>query len=473
MNRKITQLAVIGAGSGGYPAAFLAADLGMQVTLIDPEPNPGGVCLYRGCIPTKTLLHVARVIRETEEAERYGVKFARLEIDLDTVRSWKERVVQKMTEGLGVLSKQRKIRWIQGQARFIDSKILEVTKTEGSRESVEFEHAICATGSHSALLPSVLCDSSRVLDSTSALELQDVPESLLIVGGGYIGLELGTIYAALGTRISIVEMMGQLLPGADQDLVRIFSRNAKNIFESIILNTTIIEMKEQEKGIQVVMKNSLKEIQKASFQKVLVTVGRQPNSGDLGLENTKVKVNVEGFIRVNQQYQTNDPSIYAVGDVVGGSLLAHKATHEGKMAVQKIAGCSVSSKSKVIPSVLFTDPEIAWCGLTEIEAKEAGRTVSAVSFPWGASGRAATLGRSDGLTKLIIDPSTEKIIGVGIVGTGAGELIAEGVLAVETGVRASELSAAVHPHPTLSETLMEAADLFHGRCTHFYRPLKK
>ncbi|MBN2029595.1 dihydrolipoyl dehydrogenase [bacterium] len=473
MNEKSTQLAVIGGGPGGYPAAFLAADLGMQVTLIDPEPNPGGVCLYRGCIPTKTLLHVVRVIRETEEAGRMGLKFSKPEIDLETVRNWKETVVQKMTEGLGQLSELREIKRIRGRGRFLSSHMLEIDKTDNTKESLKFEHALIATGSRSASLPNIPFNASRILDSDSALELQNIPESLLVVGGGYIGLELGTIYSALGSRVTIVEMMDRLLPGADQDLVRVFSRNAKKTFESILLGTTVTDMKEQGQGIQIVLKNNREEIQKVSFEKVLITVGRLPNSENLGLNNTNVKINHKGFVQVNQFCHTDDPTIYAVGDVVGGPLLAHKATYEGKLAVQTIAGHGASAKSKIIPAVLFTDPEIAWCGLTEVEAQEKGRDFSVASFPWGASGRSATLGRNDGLTKLVVDPYTEKIVGVGIVGPGAGELIAEGVLAIEMGATVSDLSAAVHPHPTLSETLMEAAEMFHGRCTHFYRPLKK
>lgn len=473
MNEKSTQLAVIGGGPGGYPAAFLAADLGLQVTLIDPEPNPGGVCLYRGCVPTKTLLHIAKIVRETEEADRLGLTFSKPEICLETVRNWKDNVVKKMTEGVGQLSGLRKIERIRGYGRFLNSHMLEIEKTDKTKETLKFEHAIIATGSRSASLPNIPFDSSRIWDSDSALELREIPESLLIVGGGYIGLELGTIYSALGSRVSIVEMMDQLLPGADQDLVRVFSRNARNIFESILLNTTVAEIKEQGKEALVALKNSRGEIQEVSFQKVLVTVGRRPNSENIGLEKTKVKTDQQGLIQIDQQYRTDDPSIYAIGDVVGGPLLAHKATHEGKRAVEAIAGLQPSTKDKVIPAVLFTDPEIAWCGLTESEAQKTGRDVSVASFPWGASSRAATLGRNDGLTKLIVDPSTEKILGVGIVGSGAGELIAEGVLAVEMGASVSDLSSAIHPHPTLSETIMEAAEAFYGRCTHFYRPLKK
>ncbi len=473
MNEKSTQLAVIGGGPGGYPAAFLAADLDMQVILIDPEPNPGGVCLYRGCIPTKALLHTAKVIRETEDAARLGLQFSKPEIDLDAVRSWKENIVKKMTEGLGQLSGLRKIERIQGYGRFLSSHVLEIEKTDKTKETLKFEHAIIATGSRSASLPNIAFDSSRIWDSDSALELQDIPESLLVVGGGYIGLELGTIYSALGSRVTIVEVMDQLLPGADQDLVRIFSRNGREIFESMLLGTTVVDIKEKEDGIQVSLKNNRDKIRESVFEKVLITVGRRPNSEHLHLENTKVQTDQKGFIQVNPKYQTDDPPIYAVGDVVGGPLLAHKATYEGKNAVNTIVGNNTSAKSKVIPAVLFTDPEIAWCGLTEAEAKEKGRDISVASFPWGASGRAATLGRNDGLTKLIVDPSNDKIMGIGLVGPGAGELIAEGVLAIEMGATVSDLSAVIHPHPTLSETVMEAAEMFHGRCTHFYRPLPK
>jgi len=466
------QLVVIGAGPGGYPAAFLAADMGMQVTLIDPEPNPGGVCLYRGCIPTKTLLHIAKVIREADEARKWGVEFTHPKIHLDHIRAFKNSVVQKMTGGIGQLCKLRKITAIQGTARFLDPHTLSVQKKDGTFEKLRFDHAILATGSHSASLPNTSIASPHIMDSTQAMELESVPETMLVVGGGYIGLELGTVYATLGTRVSVVEMMPSLLPGADEDLVRVYSQSTKNFFHEIMLRTMVSRMEETQNGIKVRFEGEGATVKEKMFNKVLITVGRKPNSSDLGLEQTKIECDRSGFVRINKQCQTAEPSIYAIGDVVGGALLAHKATHEGKVAVEVIAGKNATFEPRAIPAVLFTDPEIAWCGLTETEAKNAGREVTVAKFPWGASGRASTLGRMDGLTKLLVDAKTEKILGVGLVGPGAGELISEGALAVEMEASVSDVAKTIHPHPTLSETLMEAAEVFYGHCTHIYRPKK-
>lgn len=465
-----TQLAVIGAGPGGYPAAFFAADMGMEVTLIDPEPNPGGVCLYRGCIPTKTLLHVADVIREAEEAKAWGVEFSRPHMDIDKIRSWKNRVVQKITGGTGQLTKQRKINYVQGRARFSDGQSLEIQPVEGDRVQMSFEKAILATGSYPASLPNITIDSPSVMNSDAALELPDIPKSLLVVGGGYIGLEMGTIYASLGSEVSVVEMLPDILPGGDADLVRTYRLTARKLFVSIETNTMVTDMQEEAGGIRVTLKGKNGEKEEKVYEKVLITVGRKPNSEGLGLENTKVEVDGRGFIKVDPQRRTSESSVYAIGDVVGGAMLAHKATHEGRVAVKSILGHDVSFEPKAIPAVLFTDPEVAWCGLTETEAKETGQEIQIAKFPWGASGRAGSLGRMDGVTKLIIDPATEKILGVGLVGPGAGELISEGALAVEMGLKASDMARTIHPHPTLSETLMEAADVFYGHCTHFYRP---
>ena len=464
------QLVVIGAGPGGYAAAFLAADLGMQVTLIDPEPNPGGICLYRGCIPTKTLLHAAKVITESGEAKDWGVEFSEPKISVDKMRSWKDNVVNKLTTGLGQLCKRRKIDYIQGKATFVDANTLKVTKNKGNSEQLSFKHAILATGSHPAAIPNLSIDSPRVLDSTTALDLENIPESLLIVGGGYIGLELGTIYATLGTKVSVVEMMPGLLPGADRDLVSVLYKRIENLFETIMLNTTVAEMKVQENGIKVKFEGKDLEKKEKLYEKVLVSVGRKPNSNNLGLENTKVEVDNNGFIKVNKQCQTAEPSVYAIGDVVGEPMLAHKASHEARTAVEAITGHKVAFEPRAIPAVVFTDPEITWCGLTETQAREKNRKVEIVKFPWGASGRAITLGRSDGLTKLIIDPDTKRILGVGIAGVGAGELISEGVLAIEMAALVSDIMLTIHPHPTLSETIMEAAEVFFGQSTHFYRP---
>jgi len=468
-NTNSTQVAVIGGGPGGYPAAFLAADLGLQVTLIDLELEPGGVCLYRGCIPSKALLHVAKLISEAREAADWGIEFSEPEIDIEKLRAWKNTVVQQMTGGVAQLAKHRKVNFIQGRASFLDATTLQIEKAEGEKEILSFEQAIVATGSRPATIPGLALDSDRLMDSTSALELGDIPESLLVIGGGYIGLELGTVYAALGSRVSVVEMLPGLLPGADRDLVRILSKRLEKLFQSIMLNTTVAEMEDVKDGIKVNLEGDVEEPEQ-TFEKVLMSVGRKPNSSGLGLENTQVEIDERGFIRVDGQRRTAEPTIYAIGDVAGEPMLAHKATHEGRVAAEAIAGHKVAYEPHAIPAVVFTDPEVAWCGLTETQAKEEGRSIELVRFPWGASGRATTLGRNDGLTKLIIDPDTERILGVGVVGSGAGELIAEGVLAVEMAALASDIKLSIHPHPTLSETVMEAAEVFFGQSTHFYRP---
>ena len=466
------RIAVIGAGPGGYAAAFLAADLGMQVTLIDPELNPGGVCLYRGCIPSKALLHVAKLIDESRHAKDWGIDFAAPQIDLARLRSWKENVVKKLTGGLGVLSKQRKVEYIQGRASFESSTTLSVTRAGTADESRSFDRIIIATGSRPAIVPALKLDTPRMLDSTSALDLADVPSTLLVVGGGYIGLELGTVYAALGSKVSVVEMLPGLLPGADRDLVLPLYKRLEKSFASIMLNTTVAGVKEEAAGLRVTFDGpEVKEREKV-FDKVLVSVGRKPNSEILGLDKTQVKLGPRGFIQVNKQLQTDDPAIYAIGDVVGEPMLAHKASHEGRTAVEAIAGHKVAFEPNAIPAVIFTDPEIAWAGLTETRAQKENREINVAKFPWGASGRAMTLDRPEGMTKLIIDPQTERVLGVGIVGAGAGELIAEGVLAIEMGAVAKDIALTIHPHPTLSETVMESAEVFFGASTHVYRPKK-
>lgn len=464
-----TQLAVIGGGPGGYPAAFLAADLGMDVTLIDLEPNPGGVCLYRGCIPSKALLHVAKVISEARHASNWGIEFSQPVIDIDRLREWKEGVVKRLTDGLGQLSRQRKVRYIRGRATFLSPKTLKVQNQDGE-ELLRFKHAIIATGSRPATLPDLTIESPRILDSTSALDLPDIPKTMLVIGGGYIGLELGTVYAALGTRVTVVEMTPGLMPGVDRDLVSVLSRRLERVFDSIMLSTRVVWMEEGKNGIRVRFEGAGGKEAERVFEKVLVSVGRKPNSDGLGLENAGVRVDQNGFIEVDIKRRTSEPAIFALGDVAGEPMLAHKATHEGRVAAKAIAGHKVAFEPQAIPAVVFTDPEIAWCGLTETEAKEKNLPVKIARFPWGASGRATTLDRNDGVTKLLIDPETERILGVGIVGTGAGELIAEGVLAVEMAALASDLELTIHPHPTLSETVMEAAEVFFGTSTHLYRP---
>jgi dihydrolipoamide dehydrogenase len=464
------KVAVIGGGPGGYAAAFLAADLGMSVTLIDPELNPGGVCLYRGCIPSKALLHVAKLLEEAQQAKSWGIEFQAPKVDLDRLRSFKENVVKKLTGGLGVLSKQRKVRYIQGQAAFENSTTLSVSKVDGAQESLSFDRIIIATGSRPAVVPTLKLDTPRLMDSTGALNLEDIPGTLLVVGGGYIGLELGSVYAALGTRVTVVEMLPGLLPGADRDLVLPLHKRLEKLFEGILLNTTVASVKNEGSAIRAALKAQDHSIQEKVFDRVLVSVGRKPNSEIPGLERTRVKVGPKGFLQVNKQLRTDDSSIYAIGDVVGEPMLAHKASHEGRVAVEAIAGQKVAFEPNAIPAVVFTDPEVAWCGMTETQAEIENREIKVAKFPWAASGRAVTLDRPEGMTKLVIDPQTERVLGVGIVGAGAGELIAEGVLAIEMAALAKDVALSIHPHPTLSETVMESAEVFYGTSTHIYRP---
>ncbi len=463
-------LAVVGGGPGGYAAAFLAADLGMTVTLIDPELNPGGVCLYRGCIPSKALLHVAKLIEESQQAKNWGIDFAAPKVDLARLRSWKEGVIKKLTGGLGVLSKQRKVHYVQGRAAFENSTTLRVTKSDGSEESLAFDRIVIATGSRPAIVPTLKLDTPRMMDSTGALNLEDVPGSLLVVGGGYIGLELGSVYAALGTRVTVVEMLSGLLPGADRDLVLPLHKRLEKLFEGILLNTTVAAVKDEGSGIRATLQGQDGNVQEKVFDRVLVSVGRKPNSEIPGLEKTRVQLGPRGFIQVNKQLQTEDPAIYAIGDVVGEPMLAHKAMHEGRTAAEAIAGHKVAFEPNAIPAVVFTDPEVAWCGLTETQAQNENREIKVAKFPWAASGRAITLDRPEGMTKLLIDPQTERVLGVGIVGAGAGELIAEGVLAIEMAALAKDVAMTIHPHPTLSETIMNSAEVFFGTPTDIYRP---
>ncbi len=464
------RVAVVGGGPGGYAAAFLAADLGMKVTLIDPEANPGGVCLYRGCIPSKALLHVAKLIEESHQAKNWGIDFGEPKVDVARLRSWKESVVKKLTGGLGQLAKQRSVTYVQGKAAFENSNTLRVAKAKGGDESLNFDRIILATGSRPAVIPSLKIDSPRLLDSTGALDVQDVPKTLLVVGGGYIGLELGSVYAALGTRVTVVEMTDGLLPGADRDLVLPLHKRLEKLFDGVLLNTTVASLKEEKNGVRAAFEGKAVKEREKVFDKVLVSVGRKPNSEIAGLDKTRVKVGAKGFIQVNKQLQTDDPAIFAIGDVVGEPMLAHKATHEGRTAVEVIAGHKYTFEPNAIPAVVFTDPEIAWAGLTETQAQAQGKQVKVAKFPWAASGRALTLDRTDGLTKMLVDPETERVLGVGIVGPGAGELIAEGTLAIEMAALAGDVELTIHPHPTLSETVMNAAEVFYGTSTDIYRP---
>lgn len=465
-----TQLVVLGAGPGGYAAAFLAADLGIATTLVDTEANPGGVCLYRGCIPSKTLLHAAKVIHEARDAAHYGLSFGEPQIDLDKLRAFEFGVVQRLTGGTGQLAKARKINYIQGRGKFVDGKTLSVT-TEKGEEKLTFDHAILATGSRPAVIPSFNIGSDRVMDSTAALKLESIPKSLLVVGGGYIGLELGSVYSAIGSQVTVVEATPGLLPGADRDLVGVLQKRLEKQFAGIWLDTKVASIAEEKDGIRVKFEG--KHAGEHVYEKLLVAVGRTPNSKDLGLENTKVQVNKRGFVEVDAKRQTAEPTIYAIGDIAGDPMLAHKASHEGRIAVEAIAGHAVAYEPSAIPAVIFTDPEIAWCGVTETTATRDGRKIKVAKFPWAASGRAVTLDATEGFTKLILEPETDRILGVAIVGSGAGELIGEGVLAVEMGALADDLKLSIHPHPTLSETLMEAAEVTFGQATHIKAPKPK
>jgi len=465
-----TRLAVIGAGPAGYAAAFLGADLGLDTVLIDPEPNPGGVCLFRGCIPSKALLHVADTLERARQAAECGISFADPEIDRERLRAWKDGVVERLTGGLGDLAKRRGIRRLRGRARFLDGGTLQVDTADGTEGlRLSFQDAILATGSRPGRLP-FLPRSDRVMDSTGALALREIPQRLLVIGGGYIGLELGTVYAALGSRVTVVEMTGSLLPGVDPDLVRPLARRLEGRLESVRLETRVVSAEETRDGLSVTFEGDQAPDGPQTFDRVLVSVGRKPNTEDLGLDRTRAKIGEDGFVEADAQQRTGEPSIYAVGDVAGQPMLAHKGSHQGRTAAEVIAGRHVSFAPRAIPAVVFTDPEIAWCGLTEAEAKQQNRKVQVARFPWSASGRARTLGRPEGVTKLLLDPESERVLGVGIAGSGAGELISEGVLAVEMGALAADLSLCIHPHPTLSETLMEAAEVFFGLSTHVYRP---
>ena len=480
-----TQLAVIGAGPGGYAAAFLAADLGMEVTLIDARPRLGGVCLLQGCIPSKALLHVAKTMSDARHLADWGVVFGEPSIDLDAVRARKQKVIAMLTGGLGQLSRRRKIKVVNARATFLDSStlFLESLRLESARDQdgpleddqVRFEHCILATGSSPTKIPVLDIPSGRVMDSTAALALADVPESLLVVGGGYIGLELGTVYSALGSRVSVVEMTDRLLPGADTNLVKPLAKRLGQEFEAVYLDTKVAAIAPREDSVEVTFEGQAvspgEEVKR--FDRVLVAVGRSPNSAGLGLENTAVEIDGRGFVVVDDRQRTADAKIMAIGDVAGEPMLAHKASHQGKVAVEILAGKAAMFQPEAIPAVVFTDPEIAWAGLTEEQATAEGRRVEVAQFPWMASGRAQAVGRPEGLTKWLVDPHDNRLLGCGIVGHGAGDLISEAVLAIENGTTADELSAVIHPHPTFSETLAAAAEVHLGLATDLYRPKRK
>ncbi|HWL07125.1 MAG TPA: dihydrolipoyl dehydrogenase [Planctomicrobium sp.] len=463
---------VLGAGPGGYPAAFDAADHGKTVILVDQDAQPGGVCLNRGCIPSKALLHVSKLIHEAKEASDWGVTFSKPEINLDKIRDFKNSVISKMTGGIRQLSTARKVKLIQARGTFENSGTMKLSYPDGTTGKLTFDHCIVAVGSRPAVPKIFDIEDDRVMDSTGALELKDIPETLLIVGGGIIGLELGSVYAALGSHATVVEMLPDILPGTDRDLVNPLKKRLEKEFVAIHTNTKVNSLKATKDGIVAELEGEGVSSPQ-TFDRVLISIGRIPNGSGIGLENTKAKVTDRGFIEVDRTMKTSDPKILAIGDVVGNPMLAHKATREAKIAVGTILGEPVEFDNLAIPSVIYTDPEIAWCGLTETQAKEKGQEVIVTKFPWAASGRAQAIGRPEGLTKLIVDPKTERILGMGIVGVGAGEMISEGVLAVETAAVARDLAESIHPHPTISETIMESAEAVFGQATHRFLPKKK
>ncbi|TMA90258.1 MAG: dihydrolipoyl dehydrogenase [Deltaproteobacteria bacterium] len=459
-----TEILVLGAGPGGYTAAFYAADKGKKVTLVEQNRRLGGICLNVGCIPSKALLHATEILREATDSAHRGIVFGSPKVDLDRLRNWKEAILEKLGQGLRGLAQHRGVQVVHGRGHFEDSQTLRVETSEGQK-FIRYQKAIIAVGSKPTMPNAFDLGNKRIMTSTEALELPDIPQDFLIVGGGYIGMELGTVYAALGSKVVVLEALPSILTGIDPDLVRPVARAAQKAFKEIRVNTKVLKMATAGKQIKVTMEVN-KESREELYDRVLVSVGRSPNYADLGLENTKVTKDDKGFIQCNPQQQTEDPNIYAIGDVNGGALLAHRASKEAKIAVEAMLGEPSAFENIVIPAVVYTHPEVAWCGLTETEAKQKGIEIQVAKFLWGASGRALTLDRPDGLTKLVIDPDSERILGVGIAGAGAGELISEGVLAVEMGATARDLADSVHPHPTLSETLMEAAESFYGTATH-------
>ena len=465
MSERPLRVAVIGAGPGGYPAAFGAAKAGFDVTLIDEHEQLGGVCLRCGCIPSKTLLHAADVMATAAEAKQFGIEFGEPSIAIEQLLNWKDKVIGQMSGGVAQLARAHKVKVVCGRARFEGEGKLAV---DGAQPSlIEYDRAIVATGSSPARLPMFDHTHPNILDSTSALDIEGPPANLLVVGGGYIGLELGSVYAALGTRVTVVEMTAGLLPGADRDLVRPLQKRLQANFQQILLRTRVISATPSDESVRVVFLGEDAPVPPATFDRVLVAVGRKPNSADLNLESVAVSTSAQGFIKVDAQQRTDNGAVFAIGDVVGGAMLAHKATAEARVAVDAIAGHPNTFDHAAIPAVVFTDPEIAWTGLTETEARANGREIRIVRFPWAASGRATAIGRTEGLTKLIIDPVDERVLGAGIVGAGAGELIAAQVIAIEMGALVNEVAHSIHPHPTVSETVMEAAEVFYGASPHY------
>ncbi|OIR18134.1 dihydrolipoyl dehydrogenase [mine drainage metagenome] len=466
------EVVVLGAGPGGYTAAFRAADLGKQVVLIEKESALGGVCLNVGCIPSKALLHVAKVITEAEEVGHHGVTFGKPKIDIDGIRAWKESVISKSTGGLAGLAKQRKVQVLSGKAQFSSPNSLSVQTADGVK-TVTFDNAIVAAGSSVARIPGFPYDDPRMIDSTGALALKDIPKRMLVIGGGIIGLEMATVYDALGSKITVVELMDQLMPGADKDLVKPLHTRIAKRYESIMLKTKVTKIEATKAGLKVTFEGEQAPAEAQLYDKVLMAVGRRPNGREISAEAAGLTVNERGFIPVDKQMRTNVPHIFAIGDIVGDPMLAHKAVHEGKVAAENIAGHKAFFEPMTIPSVAYTDPEVAWMGLTETQAQAKGIAYEKASFPWMASGRAGSVGRPEGITKVLLDPTSRRILGMGIVGVNAGELIAEGVLALEMGADMEDIGLTIHPHPTLSETLCFAAEMAEGTITDLPNTKKK
>ena len=469
---KHYEIVVIGAGPGGYAAAFRAADLGKRVLLIDRDNELGGVCLNRGCIPSKALLHISKVMSEAEHLSKMGVTYSKPAIDIDQVRAHINKIVSQLNGGIAQMAKARKVDTIQGLAAFKSNSELNI-ETEDGHISISFDKCIIAAGSTSAMIPGVPNDHPSILTSKTALDLVDIPEKLLVIGGGVIGLELGQVYAALGSRVSVVEFLPTLLPGTDPDLVKPLQRKLKNQFESILVSSKVISVETNENGTLTVAIENDKGTKREGFNKVLVSVGRKPNSNFLNLDSTDIEMDDFGFINVDVYQRTSIKNIFAIGDIAGNPMLAHKATHEGKVAAEVASGHPAAFDARAIPSVVYTDPEVAWAGLTEIEAKEKNISYESGDFPWAASGKALAIGANQGKTKILFDPETKQVLGVGIVGPGAGDLISEGMLAIEMGADAEDIGLTIHPHPTLSETFAAAAEMFSGTITDLYIPKKK
>ena len=461
-------LVVVGTGPGGYTAAFYAADQGYKVTLLDSSEKPGGVCLHRGCIPSKALLHVAGLMTKVVQAKDWGVDFGEPKIDLKRLREWKDEISLKISGGLISLCKQRDVSFINSRGTFTDSNTIKLS----NNSSLVFDRCIIATGSRPIMPQKFIDNKLFMMDSTEALKLSTIPEKMLVVGGGYIGLELGKVYSSLGSRVTIVEMRDGLLPNVDRDLIRPLQEKLSKEFEAIYLNTEIVSIRESKKLGHVTMVKATQQFDE-SFDSILMSVGRRPNTDKIGLECTNVQLDDKGFIKVDGKRQTADSKIFAIGDVSGEPMLAHKASHEARIAIDGMLGNEVSFNNNIIPAVVFTDPEVAWCGLTELDAKNNNIDVDVARFPWRASGRAHTIGRTEGMTKIVLEPKTKRLLGVGVVGSGAGELIGEGVLAINMGAKAEDLSNCIHPHPTLSETIMESADVSMGIATHIYKRPRK